>query len=63
LRAWFQKAVRSTEELDYAEALDWFGLRFAPGDASSKTWRLEIRADATEAQRGRLKAWLEPTRP
>jgi predicted metalloprotease with PDZ domain len=63
LRAWFQKAVRSTEELDYAEALDWFGLRFAPGDETSKTWRLEIRADATEAQRGRIKAWLEPTRP
>ena len=32
LRAWFKKAVGSTEELDYAEALDWFGLRFAPGD-------------------------------
>jgi predicted metalloprotease with PDZ domain len=63
LRAWFQKTVRSTEELDYAEALDWFGLRFAPGDATSKTWRLETRDDATEAQRGRLKAWLEPTRP
>ena len=27
LRAWFQKAVASTEELDYAEALDWFGLQ------------------------------------
>jgi predicted metalloprotease with PDZ domain len=62
LRAWFQKTVSSTEELDYTEALDWFGLRFAPGDAATKTWRLEIREDATPAQRGRLKAWLGPTR-
>jgi predicted metalloprotease with PDZ domain len=62
LRAWFRKAIRSTEELDYAPALDWFGLRLAPGDGATKTWRLEVRDDATEAQRGRLKAWLEPAR-
>jgi predicted metalloprotease with PDZ domain len=60
LQAWFKRAVGSTEELDYAEALDWFGLRFAPDDGKTKTWRLEIRDDATDAQRGRLKAWLEP---
>jgi predicted metalloprotease with PDZ domain len=60
LGAWFKRAVGSTEELDYAEALDWFGLRFAPGDAGMQTWRLEVRDGATEAQRGRLKAWLEP---
>jgi predicted metalloprotease with PDZ domain len=60
LQAWFKKAVASTEELDYAEALDWFGLRFAPGDGEVKTWRLEVRNDAKAAQRGRLKAWLEP---
>src|SRR5262249_47232478 len=53
LQAWFEKAVSSTEELDYAEALVWFGLRFAPGDATAKkAWRLEIRDGATEAQRG-----------
>ena len=60
LRDWFTKAVASTEELDYTEALDWFGLRFAPGDAGMKTWRLEPREDATDAQRDHLKAWLEP---
>src|SRR5262249_19305355 len=27
LERWFKQAVASTEELDYAEALDWFGLR------------------------------------
>jgi predicted metalloprotease with PDZ domain len=60
LRAWFKKAVASTEELDYSESLDWFGLRFAPGKGEATTWRLEARADATAAQRDRLKAWLEP---
>jgi hypothetical protein len=48
--------------LDYAEALDWFGLQFAPSGGTTKTWCLEIREDATEAQRARLKAWLEPAR-
>src|SRR5262249_59369865 len=63
LQAWFQKAVGSTEELDYAEALDWFGLRFAPGDAKTKAWRLEIRDDTTEGQRGRLRAGPGPAGP
>jgi len=61
LQAWFKKTINSTEELDFAPALDWFGLRFASGDATKQTWRLEIRDDATQEQRGRLKAWLEPT--
>jgi predicted metalloprotease with PDZ domain len=60
LEAWFKKAVASTDELDYTEALDWYGLRFAPGDGKAKTWRLEVRADASPAQRERLRAWLEP---
>ena len=30
LKEWFRKNISSTEELDYTEALDWFGLRFAP---------------------------------
>lgn len=32
LRAWFAHAAESTDELDYSEALDWFGLRFHPVD-------------------------------
>jgi predicted metalloprotease with PDZ domain len=62
LQAWFKKTVASTEELDYAQALGWFGLRFAAGGGTTKTWRLESRDDATEAQRGRLEAWLQPAR-
>ncbi len=30
LDPWFARALRSTEELDYEPALDWFGLRFVP---------------------------------
>jgi predicted metalloprotease with PDZ domain len=60
LKGWFRKAIASTEELDYTEALDRFGLRFAPADdkATAKTWRLEIREDATDAQKARLRTWL-----
>jgi predicted metalloprotease with PDZ domain len=63
LRGWFEKAVASTEELDYAEALDWYGLRFALGAGGAKTWRLEVRDDATALQRGRLRAWLASAGP
>jgi predicted metalloprotease with PDZ domain len=62
LQEWFDMAVASTDELDYAEALEWFGLRFAPGNGEAKTWRLEVRDDATAAQRANLKVWLEPDR-
>jgi predicted metalloprotease with PDZ domain len=50
LTAWFARAVSSTEELDYAEVLDWYGLRFTPG-----TWKIEERTDVTPAQRNRLR--------
>jgi predicted metalloprotease with PDZ domain len=29
LSSWFRAALETTDELDYTEALDWFGLRFA----------------------------------
>jgi predicted metalloprotease with PDZ domain len=44
LDSWFDQVLRTTAELDYEEALQWFGLRFAPADAP--------RADGHE------KAWL-----
>ncbi|MCI0490999.1 MAG: PDZ domain-containing protein [Blastocatellia bacterium] len=31
LRGWFVKALETTEELDYTEALEWFGLQFRKG--------------------------------
>jgi predicted metalloprotease with PDZ domain len=51
LRAWFATAAESTEELDYREALDWFGLRFRPVDRNNQ--RAWIGA-TTRADGGRL---------
>ncbi|MEO8682708.1 MAG: hypothetical protein ABI665_26910 [Vicinamibacterales bacterium] len=52
LKAWFGKALGSTDELDYTEALEWFGLSL------SSEWQLEERPDATPAQQAHLKSWL-----
>lgn len=57
---WFHRAIQTTEELSYDEALDWFGLRFAPSVDSTKAWTLELRADATADQRSR---WQKLTTP
>jgi predicted metalloprotease with PDZ domain len=54
LKDWFRKAIASSEELEYAEALDWYGLRFAKAEDGSATWRLERREDATAAQKQHL---------
>jgi predicted metalloprotease with PDZ domain len=60
LSAWFHRALRTTEELDYAEVLDWYGLRFAePGSIDpARAWHLEVKPDASATQRERLKRWL-----
>ena len=34
---WFVRALETTEELDYSEALDCLGMRFAPAEASCKS--------------------------
>jgi predicted metalloprotease with PDZ domain len=71
LKNWFRKAISSTEELDYTEALDWFGLRFAPPEVTEKKvepkkkelaseWKLEVRGDASGTQKEHLKKLLEP---
>jgi predicted metalloprotease with PDZ domain len=45
LASWFRRALETTEELDYAEMLDWFGLRFGKdekkngnGNKPPKAW-------------------------
>jgi predicted metalloprotease with PDZ domain len=50
---WFHRAIQTTDELSYDEALDWFGLRFAASADSAKAWTLEIRPDATPAEKAR----------
>jgi predicted metalloprotease with PDZ domain len=61
LKDWFQKSVSSTEELDYTEALDWFGLRFVTPDDPTGKWSLEVRPDVTPAQQEHLRDWLRPS--
>lgn len=51
LRTFFTTTVESTEELNYKEALDWFGLRFRAGE--SRTQRAWIGA-STRNDAGRL---------
>jgi predicted metalloprotease with PDZ domain len=47
LREFFRRSVESTEELDYTEALDWFGLRFRPAPLTGKAWMgAETKNDA-----------------
>ena len=58
LQDWFRRSVSSTDELDYAEMLDWFGLRFTTSTGRAGAWMLERRADATAVQKQHLAAWL-----
>lgn len=59
LAAFFGRAVRSTEELDYGEMLDWYGVRFAAADPADpdREWTLEARPDATPEQAGHLQGF------
>lgn len=61
LKAAFRAWPASTEELDYSEALEWFGLRFAEGATPAKSWQLTVRPDATAEQTRRLQRWLGQT--
>jgi predicted metalloprotease with PDZ domain len=51
LKGWFAKTAESTEELDYTEALDYYGLRFRPVD--TRTARAYI-GGGTRNDAGRL---------
>jgi predicted metalloprotease with PDZ domain len=58
LADWFKKSVSTTDDLDYADLLEWFGLRFVQGEGRAGAWKLEPRPDATPAQTAALRAWL-----
>jgi len=53
LSGWFARVFDSTGELDYREALDWFGLRFAGESAESRDEQAWLGAD-TKVEDGRL---------
>jgi predicted metalloprotease with PDZ domain len=48
----FRTAVESTEELDYAQALDWFGLRFKSPEVSRNA--APVIGCATKTEHGRI---------
>lgn len=62
LDSWFRSAVSSTDELDYTDLLEWFGLQFTTAEGGAKTWILAVRADATVAQKRNLDAYLAASR-
>jgi predicted metalloprotease with PDZ domain len=63
-----QTLIATTQEVDYTEMLDWFGLEFAPVPPAepgkpvdpAKTWVLEVRPDATAAQKAHFAAFMRP---
>jgi predicted metalloprotease with PDZ domain len=54
--------VATTDEIDYGEMLDWFGLRFMSSEDPKARWTLEVRPDATAEQTAHLAALLAPSR-
>ncbi|MCB1036927.1 MAG: hypothetical protein KDD47_24080, partial [Acidobacteria bacterium] len=53
---WLERALATTEELDYEPALDWYGLRFS--DSEEDPWKVEVDPEASELQRRHLESWL-----
>jgi predicted metalloprotease with PDZ domain len=60
LGEWFHQALATTMELDYAEALDWYGLQFAPSNNPQDAWKLEPLKNATQEQIAHLHALTAP---
>lgn len=62
LDEWFRRSVSPTEELDYTDLLEWYGLQFVPSESPiAGSWKLQIRPDRTEAQAQNLARWLAPS--
>ena len=61
LKPLLHKLIATTEEVDYREMLDWFGLGFVQGDPA-KQWTLEMLPGATVAQKGHFAAYMAHSR-
>jgi len=59
LAGFFQRALRSTEDLDFSEALDWYGLRFTDTGEPPRAWTLEVRPDATTPPQEHLRRLVD----
>jgi predicted metalloprotease with PDZ domain len=60
--ALLHKLIATTDEVDYTEMLEWFGLRFMTGDPE-KAWTLQVRPDATAAQKEHFAAFMAQSKP
>lgn len=64
LADWFARTVKSPGEVDYQEALDWYGLQLRRDEASGgEKFTLSIAPDANDAQRRHLEEWLDRRPP
>jgi hypothetical protein len=50
--------VSSTDELDYSDVLEWYGLRFVTSSGPAGAWTLERRPEQTAVQQQRVEKWL-----
>lgn len=60
LDGWFSDVIGSASEVDYGEALDWYGLALGreKADGGLEKWQLTVSKDASEAQQARLREWI-----
>ena len=56
---WLTRAVESTENLDYQEALDWYGLRFTSSEPEKKEGEQKESGDPQELPAGWLGAEVQ----
>ncbi|HEX5436576.1 MAG TPA: hypothetical protein VFW98_05435 [Gemmatimonadaceae bacterium] len=54
LSACFHRALDTTAELDYDEALAWYGLELQGGNDPRTRWQLVMRPAASASQRSHL---------
>lgn len=62
LKPLLHKLIATTDEVDYTEMLDWFGLRFMPNDDPTKAWTMEISPTASAAQKAHFAAFMAPSK-
>ena len=63
VKTWFTRAIGTAGELEYGEMLGWYGLRFSAEAGEGRSWQLEERPRATQAQRRQFSALLSSSGP
>ena len=57
---WLHSALDTTAELEYEDALAWYGLELGSGDDPKTRWQLTVRPDASASQHAHLASLLAP---